>query len=436
MVFFNLYLTSLQITPHLDRIWSLCFKVLDDIKESVRAAAAELSRVLIGTLLRTLESGDASADTGKTMLKSVLPFLLSTQGLESAAKETQMISIHTLLEIIKKAKGSALRPFIPDLVESLLSLLTSFEGEAVNYIHMNAAKYNLTEQKIDEMRLTNIRGSPLMEAIERCLDLLDEETMKELTIKIQSVMKTAVGMPSKVSTDSEPSVTFLFKPYADTFLTLIPRHVSDRNEMVSSSYAASLGYVARSASDEAILKVAKHVSKLYFESDDDRSRIIAGEIVRAVAKHATDRFASLASAFLPLVFTARNDENKDVKQLFKDTWTDNTGGDRAASLYLREIVMLANEHLTSKRWVIKHGAALAVAEAMGALVKARGSGDITEAEADMVWPALKLALAEKSWDGKEQVLIGLSIFVKNASAYCRAHPVVATDIPKVSSCIS
>jgi proteasome component ECM29 len=194
---------TLKITPHLDRIWSLCFKVLDDIKESVRAAAAELSRVLIGILLRTLESSDASADTGKTMLKSVLPFLLSTQGLESAAKETQMISIHTLLEIIKKAKGSALRPFVPDLVESLLSLLTSFEGEAVNYIHMNAAKYNLTEQKIDEMRLTNIRGSPLMEAIERCLDLLDEETMQELTSKIQGVMKTAVGMPSKVSLTSQ-----------------------------------------------------------------------------------------------------------------------------------------------------------------------------------------------------------------------------------------
>jgi len=172
--------------------------VLDDIKESVRAAAAELSRVLIGILLRTLESSDASAETGKRMLRSVLPFLLSTQGLESSAKETQMISIHTLLEIIKKAQANALRPFVPELVESLLSLLTSFEGEAVNYLHLNASKYNLTEQKIDEMRLTNIRGSPLMEAIERCLDLLDEETMNELSAKIQISMRTAVGMPSKV----------------------------------------------------------------------------------------------------------------------------------------------------------------------------------------------------------------------------------------------
>jgi len=109
-----------------------------------------------------------------------------------------MISIHTLLEIIKKAQANALRPFVPELVESLLGLLTSFEGEAVNYLHLNASKYNLTEQKIDEMRLTNIRGSPLMEAIERCLDLLDEGTMKDLSGKIQTSMRTAVGMPSKV----------------------------------------------------------------------------------------------------------------------------------------------------------------------------------------------------------------------------------------------
>lgn len=172
---------------------------MDDIKESVRAAAAELSRVLINILLRTLESADASASSSKSLLGSVLPFLLSTQGLESSAKETQIISIHTILEIIKKAKSTALRPFLPDLVESLLGLLTSFEGEAVNYLHLNASKYNLTEQKIDEMRLTNIRGSPLMEAIERCLDLLDEQTMAALSTKIQSSMRSAVGMPSKVS---------------------------------------------------------------------------------------------------------------------------------------------------------------------------------------------------------------------------------------------
>jgi len=202
--------------------------------------------------------------------------------------------------------------------------------------------------------------------------------------------------------------------------------------MVSSSYAASLGYVARTASDEAILKVATYVNKLYFDSEDERSRTISGEIIRAIAKYATDRFASLAAAFLPLVFVALNDEAKDVKVFFKETWDDNTGGNRAASLYFQEIIALASEHLGSKRWVIKHGAAVAVAEAMEAVAKSRGDSGMTEAEASAAWPALKIALAEKSWDGKERVLAGLSTLITHASNFLSTRTDVCNDIAKVS----
>ena len=42
----------------------------------------------------------------------------------------------------------ALRPFLPSLVERLLGLLSTLEPEAVNYLHLNASKYNLTEDKV------------------------------------------------------------------------------------------------------------------------------------------------------------------------------------------------------------------------------------------------------------------------------------------------
>ena len=102
--------------------------------------------------------------------------------------------MNTLLEIIKKSNGSTLLPFIPDLVERLIGLLSSLEPEAVNYIHLNASKYNLTEQKIDDMRLSSIRTSPLMEAIERCLDLLDENTLRKsfLPIRLRYESETVV----------------------------------------------------------------------------------------------------------------------------------------------------------------------------------------------------------------------------------------------------
>lgn len=260
---------------YLERIWNSCFKVLDDIKESVRAAAASLARTLTGILTRSLEADHSSTKTASAMLKHVLPFLLSPSGMESSAQEVQGFAVHTLLEIVKKSNGKTLRPFIPELVERLVGLLSSLEPEAVNYIHLNASKYNLTEQKIDDMRLSNVRSSPIMEAIERCLDLLDDETMETVRPRLTNAMKSAVGLPSKVGS-SRVLVSLstrrlaVFRPVADDFLKLIEKLVLDRNETVASSYAVAAGYVARAASDKQILRLVEFAKQLYFESEGDR----------------------------------------------------------------------------------------------------------------------------------------------------------------------
>lgn len=194
----NLSLHLEQINPYLERLWTLCSKVLDDIKGSVRGAAAELSRVLTGIVLRTLEANSTSSANAGRMLESVIPFLFSPSGLESSAEEVQASSLNTLLEITKKANAKTLRPFVPDLIENLLGLLTSLESSAINYIYLNASKYNLEESEIDSKRLSSVRSSPLMDAIKRCLDALDDESMPKLSVKLQSAMRAAVGVPSKV----------------------------------------------------------------------------------------------------------------------------------------------------------------------------------------------------------------------------------------------
>jgi proteasome component ECM29 len=38
-----------------------------------------------------------------------------------------------------------------------------------------------------------------MDAIEKCLDLVDEPTMSELVPSLENAIKQSVGMPSKVS---------------------------------------------------------------------------------------------------------------------------------------------------------------------------------------------------------------------------------------------
>lgn len=424
--------------PYLERIWNSCFKVLDDIKESVRVAAASLARTLTGILTRALEADHSSTKTASSMLKHVLPFLLSPSGMESSAQDVQSFAVRTLLEIVKKSNGKTLRPFIPELVERLVGLLSSLEPEAVNYIHLNASKYNLTEQKIDDMRLSSVRSSPIMEAIERCLDLVDDDTMQELQPKLASAMKSAVGLPSKVGS-SRILVSLstrrmaIFKPVADDFMRLIEKLVLDRNETVASSYAAAGGYVARHASDKQILRMVTFAKGLYFDSEHERERrsLTAAELVFGLAKQASDRFNNLASSILPFVFVGKHDSHAAVKEQFQNTWEEAVGGSRAVSLYLKEILDLSNTHLDSPQWTLKHTAARTVADSVMAV--SLSEGQISAEAAQLLWPSLEKALGGKTWEGKEVVLSAFVKFVQSAKTWFLRDSAVAAAIIKVST---
>ena len=415
---------------YLNDIWSLAFKVCDDIKESVRAAAMSLARVLTGILTRALEAGDSSARTADKMLKQVLPFLLSTQGLESGAPEVQEFSRKTILQIIKKSNGKTLRPFVPELVSRLLALLSSIEPEMINYLHMNAETFGVTKQELDDARLKHIRGSSMLEAIERCLDYLDETSMPELQKSLESAIKAVIGLPSKVGCSRvlvslSTRQNFIFKPYADHFLPLARKQVFDRNDTISSAYAAACGYLARLASDDALLKMIDGCRKLYFDSDDERQRMISGDIIYAFSKYATDRFNSFAVEVLPFVFVAKHDLNDRARSLFEDTWNENVGGSRTVLLYLREIIQLTLQYLDSARWSVKHTSAFAVAD----VVTSAGS-NISDADAKIMWPALEKALSGKTWEGKEKALKALVQLAKS-SDFVKTDSKVSEQMEKI-----
>ena len=348
------------------------------------------------------------------MLSTVLPFLFSPSGLESSSKEIQVFSLKTLLDIIKSSNHRTLRPFVPVIVEQLISLLSSFEYEGINYLHLNAEKYGMTTQQIDDARLSGIKGSPLMEAIERCLDALDEATMTQLQTTLDKAIKSAVGLPSKVGASRvlvslSTRHNFIFKPFSSYFLKLVEKQLLDRNDTVASAYASACGYLARLAADSEIVKLVAYCRKLYFDTNDDRHRVISGDTVHAVSKYASDRFKALAVEILPFVFVAKHDPNEQVRKLYKEAWDENVGGSRAVLLYLKEIVAVASSHLESQRWSIKHTSAFAIAESINSL-----GNEISEADARTLWPAIEKATSGKTWDGKSRILKALVTLAQNS----------------------
>ena len=414
-----------KYAQYLDDIFEKAFKLLDDIKESVRTAALKLCQTLVNSVIRTLETNGSEKRAG-ILLGSAVPFLLSDKGLDSSVEEVRAYAIGALVSIIKKSAGTLLHPFVPVILEKFLGSLSSLEPQAVNYVHLNADKYGLTGQDIDKMRLSSIRTSPMMEVIERYLiDHLDETNLKELVPKLEDTLRSAVGLPSKVGCSRVLVLlsmkTLLFRPYADRFIQLLGKYVVDRNETVSASYCTSMGYLLRLASDDRVLKTIQNAQTLYLNSDDATTRSISAEILYASSKLSNDRFMAFASSALPFVFVCKHDGDEHVRESFEKTWQDNVGGSRAVTLYLREIVSLVSDNLDSARWAIKHTAARAIAQAVLAL-----DSEIDLPTASLVWPVLEKALAGKTWEGKEVLLTALVKFAKAAHALWTARPELAT----------
>ncbi len=144
---------------------------------------------------------------------------------------------------------------------------------------------------------------------------------------------------------------------------------------------------------------------------------------------ATDKFNALSSEILPFVFFAKHDSHGSVKDLYQDTWNENVGGARTVLLYVKEIVTIAESNLTSTRWVLKHTAARSLTGVVDAV---SSSGEMSVADAKLIWPALVKAIGGKTWDGKEIVLFALVKFVQKGSGFWKANKDVSEEIIRVS----
>lgn len=431
-----------RLEKYLDDIWKVAFKVLDDVKETVRLAAMKLCKTLTSMLIRNLEVGDGNTKRSATMLDHAMPFLIQQMD-GGAGQDVQQYAIVTLLEIVKKCPPKALRSYAPQILETLVVSLSSLEHESINYLHLNADKYGLTTEKLDKMRVSSINASPVTEAIERCLESItmrveapepapdamegvvsmskasaSPSPMDDAMQRLVNAYRAAIGLPSKVGL-SRVMITLVvrhptaFRPYADKFIQQTRKHILDRNATISVAFSTSLGYLMRLASEKEIHATSEYAQKLYFESQELVHRSVAGEIIQAISKAANDVFMNSATLFLPFAFIGRQDTDKEVRERFDIPWKENIGGARSINLYLIEIVSLISAHIKSPLWPIKHACCFAVASVVSSMESIEKYSHQT---AELVWGLVQDALDGKTWAGKEKIIEVYPKFVQQAQS--------------------
>ncbi|KAF9951012.1 hypothetical protein BGZ72_007436, partial [Mortierella alpina] len=389
-----------EIEKYLEKIWTMSFRTLDDIKESVRTAAFKTCRALTVMTVRYCDPKHVSEAEGKRVLDIIVPFLVG-KGLLSTAEEVSKFSLTTILKICKQA-GPLLRSHIPIIITALLDGLTSMEPQMLNYLSFHTEKYQLTNEQLESSRLNAAKLSPMMEGIEACVENIDDSVMPDLSSQLITTIRKAVGLPTKA----------------------LGSAIKDKSPAVRKSYAVAAGYTSRLVTNAALVKFIERLGGYYLGTEEEELRSTSAVTVREISKNASDRFKEVASAILPIVFYGSFDASKDIAGIWKEVWEEHTTGSASAvKLYADEIVKLLSTQLTSASWDAKKQSATTL--------KAAATVTDLNKYADNLLTLVVDGLSGRTWQGKEQVVELLPALALSSKDFLADKPAKQQELAKV-----
>ncbi|KAG0050379.1 hypothetical protein BGZ83_004844 [Gryganskiella cystojenkinii] len=402
-----------EIEKYLENIWMMSFRALDDIKESVRLAAFKTCRALTLMTVKYCDPKHVTAAEGQRVLDIMIPFLVQ-KGLLSSAEEVSKFSLTTILKICKQA-GPLLRSHIPLIVGALLEGLTSMEPQMMNYLSFHTEKYQVSQEQLESARLNATKLSPMMEGIEACIENIDDKVMSELSAQLSTMIRKAVGLPTKAGCAhllvsiciKKPAV---MRPYSDAILKTLGSALKDKSPAVRKSYAVAVGYLSRLVTDAALVKFVERQGENYLATEDEELRSVPAITIREISKNAADRFKGVASSILPIVYYGTFDPNKDINAIWKEVWEEHTNGSSSAvKLYATELVETLSKQLTSASWNAKKQSAQAL----------KGVSDVMDLSRDLdaLLPLIIDGLSGRTWQGKEHVVELLAAITASSKDY-------------------
>lgn len=399
----------------LENIWLMAFRAMDDIKSSVRKEGTELTKFLSNTMVLKLNSNSSNATVQESILQKLIPFLLGNNGLLNDSQDVKNFAFDTILKLVSTSSKS-LKPFVPNMVKEMIILMSSVEPQVINYLTLNADKYNLKVEDIDTQRINIVGSSPMMEAIEKLMDLLDENNIDEFIEQLGIAIKSSIGLPSKV-TGSKVVVNlilrhfFIIKNKGDKLLKISSNQLKDRNETVAKSYAIACGYCIRISSIKKTESFGRKLIKYYFEkksdsNNDDKLPKISSIASESVSNFANDVMQSNASIFLPLSFIGKHDLNDDISKNFNKVWTDCSSSNvNSIKLYFPEIITLIKTNIQTQAFSLRKTIALSIIEIIDVLDTK--INDLNPSNISELYELLLESLNGRVYDGKEKLFDSL-----------------------------
>ncbi|GAB2277082.1 hypothetical protein Dimus_011791 [Dionaea muscipula] len=415
-----------HIGKHLKRIWIAAFRAMDDIKETARNSGDKLCRAASSLTIRLCDvSLSDKVEAGQAM-EVVLPFLLS-EGIMSKVESIRKASITVVMKLAKGA-GIAIRPHLSDLVTCMLESLSSLEDQGLNYVERHAENVGIQTEKLEHLRISIAKGSPMWETLELCIAIVDKQSLDFLVPRLAQLVRSGVGLNTRVGVAT--FITLLVQrvgheigPFATMLLKLLfPAVLNERSGSAKRAFASSCAMVLKYSTASQAQKLVEETSALHV--GDKNAQVSCAILLKSYASLAGDVVSGYQAIILPVAFVERFEDDKYVSSMFEELWEETTSGDRVTlQLYLGEIVSLISESISSSSWASKRKAAQAVSKLADTL------GETLSAYHQVLLNSLMKEIPGRLWEGKDALLLALA-------AVCSAsHEAISSDDPSTPAVV-
>ncbi|KJH44557.1 HEAT repeat protein [Dictyocaulus viviparus] len=398
------------------------FRLLDDMKESVRQAAEHAFTSLRKLIVR-LSSQSFNGHDSRGFVSALIPVLIH-HGVSS--KISKELSMSLLLELAKTAK-TQIQPYLSELIPSLIDSISDTEPQILNYV---AARSNLVELEVlDDTRTQIALTSPLMTAIHELLPQIDSSVLVSLQPQICERLRSCAGVSSRVACAQLLVILALRSPHllentviCDRFFNALIIGTRDRNPSVQKNFSNAVSYMAKYASSSCFEKLIKNIVKDLSEGDEPKKQS-AKCLLKNLYVNCSELLQGYSKIIIPYVFletcqlvipgdVSSNKRYEEWQQL----WSEIVPSTEAAiRLYGSEMIDLTMDILRRNDvWAVRAQAA----RMLHRIVEHPQNG-MNDADAAQLLSDLMPMMSGRIWHGKEHLISAISaiIFCAGQSLY-------------------
>ena len=186
--------------PFLDQIWDAGFYMLDDIRDDCRLAAMQLMKTVAETIIRYCDT-TLTAQYDESISLEVIAFAIPKmldKGLVASAVEAKGFALGVITRVVKLSR-KLLGEYRAPLLAVLIECMSAFEPRMLQYMQFHTSRLSMTDEDLERARLKVATESPMQEALDICLQSLDDECVLDVVRAITAQITSGVGLATRVA---------------------------------------------------------------------------------------------------------------------------------------------------------------------------------------------------------------------------------------------